>query len=298
MTVSSAIAALVLCWGFGAGAKKLINYQPFPQILTDFVHAVSVPPGRRCEGNADADAIIAGASGCVLGALSRVDSPDILVVGDSHAVMWTEALDTLGKEHQRAITLMGYSSCTPLVDYVAPTRKECVAIFKNVIKYIIHSPIKTVVLAGYWLNAMHSINSIPKNNDAFTDFLEKTIILLQQHGKQVVIVRDIPEMSSDQYLREKILQGLRNPRETITAATLGMHEQHQRPVNEVITAMSEKYALDVIDPAAYICPDRRCLVVEGGVTLYQDRHHLTDAAARKFRQIFEPLFLMPIENCE
>jgi len=285
------VVALISCWGLGAGAKKLISYQPLPTILADFARVVSVPPGKRCEGKADVNAILAGVSGCVLGVPSHLDNPSFLLIGDSHAVMWTEALDALGKEHQQSIVLMGYSSCTPLIDYVAPTRKECASLFTHALKYIIRSPIQNIVLGGYWLNAARSINFSTENNDGFANLLEKTIVTLQQAGKQVAIIRDIPELKSDQQVRERTLQSLRHAGATMTATTLMQHEEHQRPVSEAITAISEKYGVTVIDPATIICPDNQCVVAEGGITLYQDKHHLTDAAARRFRQIFEPLLL-------
>jgi len=286
----SALGALILCWSLGAGTRQMVQHQPLPVLLAELDRETSVPPGVKCRGKDDVNTILSGASACIVGDVSLSKTPTFVLVGDSHAVMWTAALEALGHERQQSIMIMAYSSCTPLVNYVAPTRTECAPILRKTLDDVAHSSIRNVVLAGYWMDAANNIKDDKGSITPFNDWLGETVATLRAHGKSVYIVRDIPILDSDHVLREKTFQSLRNSGAVIAAASLEKHRNQQAEVDDVITRMQHAHDVIVLDPAVYICPDHMCLVAEAGKTLYQDKHHLTDAAARKFRNVFEPLF--------
>jgi len=206
--------------------------------------------------------------------------------------MWADGLDMLGKELGRSSRMMGYSSCTPVLHYVPSFRPEYTEIFKEALNHVIQSLIRKVVLAGFWSSITDNMKSSEISDDTFERLLRETIELLQKSDKTVFILLDIPELDSEQMLREKFFQSLRMPVRTITSMSLERHESQQADVTMVIASLQRTHGISVLDPAAHICPDTMCVVAENGRTLYQDRHHLTDAGGRKFNNVFKPLFDM------
>jgi len=280
------VAALVACWGLGSGIRHFP--QPLPSILAEFAQDTSVTPGVACEGNPDARVIRAGVSGCLLGDLTRADTPAFAILGDSHARMWAAGLDTLGAEHQQSILMLAYSSCTPLLGYVPPTRHECAAILRAALDYLVHAPVQKVVLAGYWVDAISNMKSNEISAELFKSGLKASVKILQEAGKSIYIMTDIPELDSAAVLHKKILQSLRNENTTIFHVVRKDHENRQREVGAVFFYLQNNYGVQVLDPSASICPDLLCAVAENGKTLYRDKHHITDSAAQKFRGIFKP----------
>jgi len=268
----------------------MVSHQPLPTLLLQFERETSVTPGAKCEGNSTPDAIRTGKAGCLLGYAKSGNTPAFIILGDSHARMWTAGLDALATKHQQSVLMLGYSSCTPLINYTQPTRHECVEILKNSLDYIVHSPVQKIVLAGYWVDAIESMKSAGYSSDSFTAWLGDTVSALNRAGKTVLILRDIPELQSEQTLREHFMRAMRNRRGAVASMNIENHRSRQYEADQAITLVRQTYAVHVLDPAMFICPDNRCLVAEGGRTLYRDKHHLTDFASRKFAEVFEPLF--------
>jgi len=268
----------------------MVSRQPLPAILVQFNQETSITPGARCEGNADTNAIRTGTAGCVLGGTKHALSPDFAILGDSHARMWADGLDLLGQEQQQSILMLAHSSCTPIVGYIAPTRTQCAEIFDHVLNYVIQSPIRKIVLSGYWSNAMVDMRNTEKPpHRNFKTQLENTIRILQNSGKEVYIMDDIPELRSEESVWGHFIQSLR----TAGAATAPMHSHHyasdQLEARSIILDLKKSHHIHVLDPSNVICPRATCKIVEDGRTLYRDKHHLTDAASQKFRNVFAAL---------
>jgi len=290
IAASCMLGALLLCWGTGATFKRIVALQPTAPALLEFNRETSIIPGIKCEGKTSPDIIADGMAGCVLGnANLGIDKSQFIILGDSHARMWADGLNILGEEHKKSVLMLAYSGCTPLLDYVAPTRKECVDIFKNTLGYAIKSPIKNVVLGGYWIYAMESMS----NNESFYSSLEKTVLKLKEAEKNVYILRDIPELESELALRDKFIENLRTSgNSTLISAT--NYQKRQLGVNTIINELSIKYSIFILDPTLLTCKietaEGGCMVAKNGRTLYRDKHHLTDDASITFRKIFDPLF--------
>jgi len=257
--------------------------------MAEFAKETNATPGARCEGNAAIDAIRAGQS-CILGDTTLADTPAFVILGDSHARMWAEGLDALGKETRQSILMLAYSSCTPILNYVSPTRRACATIIKEALDAVIHSPIKQVVLAGYWVDAMENIKC-PEDTSPqlFQAWLEETVSVLHSAGKSVYFLFDIPELEFESTPRQAFIQSLRTPEASIAPITLASHEKRQIEITAAITALQSFYDINFPYPDMHLCSNAMCLVAERGRTLYRDKHHLTDAASRRFRKIFESL---------
>jgi len=267
----------------------MIKHQPIPESMVEFSRETSATPGARCEGDAIIDAIRAG-QGCILGDTTLANTPAFVILGDSHARMWAEGLDTLGNETRQSILMLAYSSCTPILNYVPPTRRACATIIKEALDAVIHSPIKQVVLAGYWVDAVENIKrSEGSSPQSFQTWLKETASALHNAGKSVYFLFDIPELESESTPRQAFIQSLRTPEASIAPITLASHKKRQIEITGAVTALQDSYDIHLLSPDTYLCPNAICLVAEHGRTLYRDKHHLTDAASRRFRKIFESL---------
>lgn len=292
-----ALAMLCCCYGLGMLAQEIGENavplrQPQPQMLVQLGHDVSATPGGWCEGNRDPAIIANGGGGCHLGLPSDTAHPlSFAIVGDSHARMWTTALDKVAADAGVSGVGLTYSSCTPALDMVPPSRLGCVKIMRAVLEYLAASPIKNVILAGYWVDAAESQQA--RAGEASVNFyndLEKTLSLMSGAGKTVYLVLDVPELKNDEVPREKAVDSMRDGGKLVYGRLLREHRMRQAPMEQQVARLQKKYGFKIIDPATQICRKKGCLVARSGHTLYRDKHHLTDEGALFFREVFrEPM---------
>ncbi len=288
-----AIIMLCICYGLGALAHRVgKTATPFqqlqPKMLAQLGRDVDITPGIRCEGNPDLALIEKHGGGCQLGIASSDRNPPVFaIVGDSHARMWTSALDRLATKANIPGLALTYSSCVPALGIVPPSRKECVSIIEAALNYLAKSPIKTVILAGYWVDAAETDQA--REGASSTDFydgLDRTLSLLTQAGKTIYLMKDVPELQNNETPREKAIESIRGGGKAIYSQSLQQHRKRQFPVDQQIIRLQKKYHFMVIDPANQICGSAGCLVAINGRTLYRDKHHLTDDATVIFRGVF------------
>ncbi|WP_454678058.1 acyltransferase family protein [Achromobacter marplatensis] len=298
-TLAWAAFALVACWALGYGAQRVGEAgqpfaQPLPQAIITLGADTLATPGARCEGNPSLQTIRDGKGGCALGD-ADAGAPAFAILGDSHARMWTSALDVLAYEQQQPGIGLTYSSCVPLAGVVPPTRRECVDITDAALDYLVRSPIKRIVIAGYWTDAAETVTELrdgqaEPGRSLFYTGLDRTLARLSKAGKTIDLVLDVPELPSDRTPYGKVIESLRHGGEAVYGPTLAQHQLRQQAVNADIEALRTKYGFTVLDPAALLCSAPGCLVADHGRTLYRDKHHLTDAGTRRFREALAPVF--------
>lgn len=296
-TLAWALFFLALCWALGYGTQRIVDAsrpfaQPLPRVMVNLGLDTHRTPGARCEGDPALTAIRDGKSGCALGGAAP---PVFAILGDSHARMWTSAFDLLARERQQPGLGLTYSSCVPLSDVVPPTRAECVEIIDTAIDYLVRSPIKRIVIAGYWTDAAETATILrngPRQPDhsLFYTGLDRTIARLTRAGKEIYVLRDVPELSTDRIPYSKTIQSLRAGGEAAYGPSLAEHRSRQQMVDNDIDSLQRKYHFTVLDPALPLCNNGECLVADQGRTLYRDKHHLTDSTAQRLREVLVPIF--------
>lgn len=293
------IAAVMLCCCYVAGslAQRVGEFakpfrQPQPEVLVQLGRDLKNTPGARCEGNPELEIIKNSGGGCRLGQNTNDASPPLFaLVGDSHARMWTAALDKLATESGVSGIGLTYSSCVPALGAVPPSRTECAEIIKAALEYLAISPIKNIVLAGYWIdaakNAEISVGLKPKENGTeFYRAMDQTLNLLSKRGKNVYLMLDVPELKSESVPREKAVASIRHGGQAMYGPSIHEHKELQSLVEQEIARLQKKYGFVLIEPASRMCNKEGCLIAANGRTLYRDKHHLTDEAAIQFRDVF------------
>lgn len=290
------LAGVSLAAGAYAVHASRSDQQPLPPVLTQLEQDTSVPPGLGCEGKPQLDLIRAGQSGCPLGAPAAGTAPDYVLLGDSHARMWVSAFDAVSRELGIHGVAMTYADCVPLRGAVAAARPECAQIMREALDYIARSPIQQVILAGYWIGAADSSAASTQANlvstplTGFSMSLRDTIHALQEAGKAVTVILDVPELGSDDAPRELALASVTQQGADIYGPTLAQHRARQAPVIQSIEEIWPKVKpFGIVDPVVDLCVADHCLAARQGRAWYSSKHQLTDAAALALRAVFLPL---------
>ena len=286
LIVSAASLAALWCSGFVA--CRIAKYgwpvklSP-PELVALLESDMRAAPGLRCEGSSDLATIRRDGGGCLLG--SGDVAPRFALLGDSHARMYTEAVEALMREHQSRALVIARSSCVPVLGVQPPTRPECRELTQASIDYLVRSDIPRVVLAGYWID----LATDDAKARILAEGLDSTVAKLSAAGKQVVLLKDVPELPNDLTLHRGAQSSLRAGGAAIYGPSLEDHEQTQSRFTAMLDEIARKNQSQVLDPATLLCSGDGCLIANRNRSLYRDRHHLTDAAAVTYRNIFLPL---------
>ena len=312
----TALAALIACFGMGMRSihASRTDQQSLPPVLTQLDRDTTVAPGMDCEGKPDLALISAGESGCGLGdPAATASAPDFILLGDSHARMWVSAFDTLARELKLHGVAMAYSNCAPLRGAVPAARPECANITNAALDYVARSSVKQVILAGYWAEAMETgfappaaangapasttasptaspPNAVPTSTQAFSASLRDTIRYLQQAGKAVTLILDVPRLENDDVPRDLALLSVSRQGADAYGPSLADHMARQEPVVKSIEEIwPDVKPFGIVDPTVELCATGQCLVAREGRTWYRNKHQLTDDAAKTLRAAFLPL---------
>lgn len=300
-TLVWALLVLIVCWLVGGLATQIGQEgkpipPPTPAALLTLDRDTSLVPGIRCEGDPSPEHILDGKGGCLLGVAPQAGSvPAFALVGDSHARMWTAAMDETATVHGKSGIALTYSSCAPLAEALIPARRECREIMDASIDFVAQSQISRVVLAGYWATAAE-VMALPdgvnreRGKSAFYTSLKRTLERMSAPYRQIYLVLDIPELATDRTPREMTLKSLRHGGRPVYGPSESQHRQRQASVDADIADLQRQFSFIVLDPTPQLCSEQGCLVAVDGRSRYRDKHHLTDAAAVLARAVFEPVF--------
>jgi peptidoglycan/LPS O-acetylase OafA/YrhL len=289
--ISAGFLGLILLFVLGdfvtkTSEKKTIFTQPLSLIFSHLETDSIITPGIRCEGSKLVSDIIRDGGGCLLGNIDEKSLPSFVLIGDSHARMYTNAVDLFAKQHNLSALLLSRSSCTPLLGLIPPTRRECLELTKATIDYLIKSPIKHVVLAGYWIDILATLNT-PQD---FEDSLKQTIDKLEKSNKVIYIMLDVPELNNDNQGMESALNSIKGGKIPVYGVTLKNHKERQKEVNEVFKRLKSTKSIKLLDPSAFLCNSINCVTAKNGRSMYRDKHHLTDNGVIEIKNVFLPIF--------
>ncbi len=221
---------------------------------------------------------------------SSKSPPTMALLGDSHADDKYHGLAKLDPTH--TWILLGNNSCPPLQGIDVETdHAKCKERIDAALKYLCESPTITTVVVSFFQSAVldtpfaaeHvSLNRGPHKTilrsplhpdytkqQAFEEGLAATVRTLQESGKKVVLLIDVPELSfiPRDCIREPSSCAL--PIETI--------EERQRVFRKIIADIKARYpTVLVYDPLPLLSRRGRCLYAYGGNLIYRDSHHVSE----------------------
>jgi peptidoglycan/LPS O-acetylase OafA/YrhL len=239
--------------------------------------------------------------------------PTIALIGDSHANHFFLGLAEQYRKKNENLVMLGHSACPPLIDITSRYRGRfdwCKNNSSDALKEIANLPsVHTVILAANWhlyINgsrfAAHygtfppwEIRFIGKpgaedNINVFEGQLRKTIELLERYSKNVIVVKQVPELDYEVMhclaVRPIRIWGKEARCETPSAEVKVYLKEYETYFDRVLV---DEVGVTVWDPYPYFCDDRRCVSVVDGKPLYRDDTHLSKLGSEYFaRKILAP----------
>jgi peptidoglycan/LPS O-acetylase OafA/YrhL len=218
---------------------------------------------------------------CEFGA--RDSATAVILFGDSHAIQWFDALESIAdQQHFRLITLVksGCSAAdlTPPLP-IASFRAECEPWRRKAFDRIASLKPSLIVLSSASGFVDRDTGQPVRSADAWQAATHRTLARLVTAAASIVLLRDTPVPGFD--IPECLA---RNERQRgLSARTCdfdlsGAINESARQAES--RALAEFPQIAVWDPTSLICPENHCSAVTRTVVTYRDDDHLTGRFAR------------------
>jgi peptidoglycan/LPS O-acetylase OafA/YrhL len=247
---------------------------------------------------------------CDIG-LEGVD-PSFMLWGDSHALALASAVNLTAADAAEGGLIAVRTGCPPLLGIAREGRASCVEFNRAILSRLqAEDGIRTVVLAARWTLAADGerYKNEPGRAVVLTDFeaspdmpadnaslfergLGRTLDALEQAGKTVVLVGQVPEIGLDVPASNYSARLTGRDVNQMIAPSIDEFDQRTRTARSVLDRVLSGRNVRRIEPASRLCDEQRCAVAVDGVPLYRDDNHLSLRGnvliADLFDSVFEP----------
>lgn len=226
----------------------------------------------------------------------------VAVVGDSHAAALAPSFRRMAAEKGLGFDQFTKASCPPVTPPLPMGEQDaCARFLGNSIDYIVNTPrITTVILAGYWdlepgkgarEEASNSYSEQTARREHAAEGLLAIVHSLQQAGKHVIIVEDVPRFKFDP-VKQAISEAMpaRNAiQQAISAPSRVKAGWADRTYVDAPNARLSRAVEDVaaasgstwVPTRRNFCTVASCEFMHDGALLFFDREHLTEAGASR-----------------
>lgn len=223
---------------------------------------------------------------CEFGAATDRE-PTLFLWGDSHAEHYLPAIAKLAASDGIRGILRSTGDCRPFVtpekiDRTARKRRRCGDKNDETLAMILARPdISVVILAGRW-SKRREIEAPPSERlGIFRHNVEKTIATLQQAGKRVVLLGQVPErpVSLKDCMTKQLRFGLQI--RGCESSRLADHDAYETGIWAIMQRIArENGQVAVFSPEKHMCDAEMCRATdERGEPLYSDGQHLLPGGA-------------------
>ena len=214
--------------------------------------------------------------------------PSVLLWGDSHATSLVPALTTLAQRFDnKVLEIETMRSCQPLLNADGFEKNaSCKAFNQAVARYIEHSSVETVVIAGRWSGMPLKAND-PAKAAIFEKSLSSSILTAKASGKKVFLVVPVPEASFD-VPRYTVFYAKGTADEKLSMAD---DDAKYSAIEAVLIKIATDTGAHIILPRTELCTAGQCVLAKDLEAMYFDHHHLSRYAARSLSHIFEKVFV-------
>ena len=252
---------------------------------------------------------IAVQRGCDLGIPAGQTAPDctwnanapgtpLILLGDSNAAHFGEALIATSDELDRPLTIATYTGC-PFIDvrftqsaFNQEDRRTCRAYVAKTLDWLDTQPPSTVVLSAsdriwegqsYEFEPSGARGGTAEAYAVLEEALESTVRRIEAAGHQVVLVQTVPQWGTIAGREHRpyvwdplecttfdILAGACQQSMPLSAA----EDQHaaSRTAIESVAARTGATVIDLFEP---LCPEEVCSTLQGEIFVYRDSTHIS-----------------------
>ncbi len=213
------------------------------------------------------------------------DGLSVVLLGDSHAAQWYDAIAQIAREKEWHFTAMTKAACS-YVDILTyrpeiGTYKTCMTWREKATDYIQQAKPDLVIVSASTQKKVY-----PFSRNDWLEGTERTIAALSQASKQIIILRDTPDPGFD------VPTCLaRNQWRKDHAALQSTCELSGDPVPEQVAYAAQKTIanrydnVSVVNMTLYICREDDCDLQRGDMVVYRDDNHLTVKFTLTLKQI-------------
>lgn len=208
------------------------------------------------------------------------DGPLLVLIGDSHAAHWSEAMASASSESDIPVLVRTRGGCPPWGFPVAATGRSessdvCTQFVADTFSYLSERRPSVVVIstASYQGRVLTSAGAPASRADESTivrDAVERRLAMLLGLGASVGVLLDNPSVPFDPIeclARERESAPCDFDRDEGLADVQGMRR--------IESGAARAVDVPVFDGALGMCDGRRCETMVGGRVVYSDRTHLT-----------------------
>ncbi len=244
---------------------------------------------------------------CAIG--DKEVAADFLVWGDSHARAMAHGIDLGAQAAGKGGVIAYQSGCPVLISVARQDRSNCVEFSENLLQYLAERPqLKTVVIVARWPvwatgtryknEAGRSIRlTTPQlagqgdltNLEIFAAGLKRTVATLKDMGRQVVLVKSVPEIGYESPSINFVASITGRDTNTLIAPSVEEFAERTRDVNRILAELEKSGQVQIVDPTPILCDSRQCNVVVDGKLLYRDDDHLSSVGSALLAGLFTDL---------
>ncbi|MES1981097.1 MAG: acyltransferase family protein [Pseudomonadota bacterium] len=226
-------------------------------------------------------------------------APEILIIGDSHAISFAYAQVLKGNKDVAVVAAL---SCLPLLNFATADKNENLEHRKNICQKTINSAIKVaqalpsikyVVLVGrggYEFNITEFDHSrkLTDTQSFVAGYLE-TIDALQKLNKKVIFVVDVPNIGKSP--KDCVdIRRIKLSRHTEQECTIKLDEYKKNQSqyrNLVRQITSQARSVAVFDPTDVFCDKEKCYGIKNDEYYYIDADHLSRTGSELIFNTFD-----------
>lgn len=250
------------------------------ELMTAESQGNPVHGGTSCQQEPDRSEVLV----CGFGADPADATTTVVLTGDSHAGHWVQALDELALRKSWRVELYLRSSCpATLGDRIAPdwaveTGPSCQAWRDEAVADIAaRREVDVVVTSAISREYSQYEGGVQVSRDVASDF-EAAWSQWVDSGKAVVAIADVPQMGLGLIPPCIEKEGPVDPCTSPVGTALAITD----PIKSAAAAFAGDTSLELFDPTPFLCDESQCHSVSGGVPVYADASHLTNAFSRSF----------------
>ena len=291
--VLAIVAALMLVVGGAAAALRASNGAPGR--LSAAAAAFDRLIGRQYECPAASSFAFGGLSACLLAAPGRdIESAQVVLFGNSHAHMYTPAVEAVLARRGLTGVLLTKGGCLPVTDF--NLTRECVAAMRDGLDAVARLPATTVIIGTTWPDDRWALvdpagGTIgPVGPTRYQAAMQRTLDRLEGAGKRVVLVGPIPwpgyDVASVAARELAYGRGLETPLAQPRAA----YEARFGPTEAWLAEIAPRTT--VVRPSALFCDSATCSYELRGQLAIYDQSHLSVSVM----PALEPLFAAALDE--
>jgi hypothetical protein len=250
------------------------------ELMTAESQGNPVRGGTSCQQEPDRSEVLV----CGFGTSPEDARATIVLTGDSHAGHWVQALDELAAMHGWRVEMYVRSSCpAALGDDIGPywaieTMESCATWREeSVAEIAARRDVDVVVTSAIGREYFHYDNGVATEQDLAPDFAAAWRTWLRA-GRSVVAITDVPQMGLGDIPPCIEAEGPDDPCTSPVDVALGVAD----PIRTAAGTMEGEAGFVSFDPTPFLCDDEVCHSVVGGVPVFADSAHLTNAFSRSF----------------